>query len=199
MTEAAQLKILRTSPEIRELLERDFDFEPLKVVASSRLFQFSGNGSCELIATDASGGEFALCQSDKSNRPVLYVSSEGQAGIIARSLEEGLSTMAAIPHWHDCLKFSGGGQLDEMRRVFPFSEAEALEEVPHLDSSRRILRIRLELPVLNDPVYSLYSAVTELTPYFPVQGTDGLPFSGLFNKFTVLSNPVWRRKFSELS
>jgi hypothetical protein len=200
VTEADQLNILRTDSEIRGLLEKEFDFRPLRTPAASRLFRLGADDTFELIATDASGGEFAICQSSKaSGRPLLYVSSEGQAGIVACSLEEWLSTMVAIPHWHDCLKFSGGGKLDEMRRVFPFSEAEALQDSPQLESIRKKLRARLELPILTDPVHSLFAAITELSPIFSVLGSDGTPFDGLFNKFTVLSNPTWRRQISGMA
>lgn len=200
MTEADQLNILRTDSEIEGFLEKEFDFRPSRASTASTLFKFGGSDAFELIATDASGSEFAICQSSKiSGRPLLYVSSEGQAGVVARNLEEWLSTMVAIPHWHDCLKFSGGGKLEEMRRVLPFSEAEALQDSPQLESIRKKLRARLELPLLTDPVHSLFMAVTELSPIFPVLGSDGTPFDGLFNKFTVLSNPTWRRQISGMA
>src|SRR5262249_41274640 len=39
----------------------------------------------------------------------------GEAGALAGSLAAGVALMVALPYWRDCLKFSGGGSLDEMR------------------------------------------------------------------------------------
>jgi hypothetical protein len=197
MTEAARLNILRTESSLRPLLERNFDFSPRPAQAKSSLFHLADDASFELIGSDASGGEFVLCASGQlPRRPLLFVSSEGQAGVIGRNLEEGLSTIIAIPFWMDCLKFSGGGQLVEMRRVIPLSEAEMLEDSPRFDSSRQVLKTRLELQPLIDPVQTLHKAVTELSPLFPAYGSDGSQFRTLFNTFTVMSNPQWRRKLS---
>jgi hypothetical protein len=71
-----------------------------------------------------------------------------------------------------------------------------LEDSPRFDSSRQVLKTRLELQPLIDPVQTLHKAVTELSPLFPAYGSDGSQFRTLFNTFTVMSNPQWRRKLS---
>ena len=199
MTEDALLKALRTSSEVQALLKRDFDFYTIQTPDASSHLRVTKGTDYELIATDPSGGEFALCRHKTlTERPLLFASSEGQAGIIGRSLSEGLSIILKIPYWQDCLKFSGGGQLVEMRRVLPFLESDALAYMPHIGSSRQILRKRLALENSVDPVQTLYSAVTELSPSFPFFANDGSMFGSLFNRFgfTVESNAVWRRRLS---
>jgi hypothetical protein len=58
----------------------------------------------------------------------VYASSEGQAGLLASNLAEGLAIVVWLPYWRDRLKLSGGGQLDEMRRAEPYLVREPAEE-----------------------------------------------------------------------
>jgi len=125
---------------------------------------------------------------------MLYASSEGQAGIISRCLESALSTIVDLPYSYDCLKFSGGGQLAEMRRVVPLSESDLIAATPQITSSRQALRALLGLSQIPDSVQALHAAITELSPLYAVCGPDGWQFESLFNKFTVTSNPSWRRR-----
>lgn len=127
---------------------------------------------------------------------MLYASSEGQAGIIARSLETGLSIIIDLPYWQDCLKFSGGGQLAEMRRVIPLSESDLVAATPQIASSRETLRKLLALSRLPDPVQELHAALTELSPLYPVSGSGGWQFEPLFGKYTVISNGAWRQRLT---
>jgi hypothetical protein len=196
MTEATRLEILRSSPEIKRLLERDYEFSPIQASNQSELFRLSQNQSFELIGKDKSGGEFALCKGEASERPLLYASSEGQAGIVGRNLAEGLATIIDIPFWQDCLKFSSDGNLQEMRKAFALSMEDGQDRMGLLKSDAATVRARLALPVLVDPVLSLHSAVSQLSPRFPAYAADGWAFASLFNKFSVTSNPVWRRRLS---
>ena len=194
MNEADLLQEIRSSPGARRMLEVDFDFSPKTASTTSALFEFRDGTTFELVGRDGAGGEFALCRSRTlPARPMLYASSEGQAGILARSLEEGLSLLIDLPFWQDCLKFSGGGQLAEMRRVLPLAESDLVAENPQIAFSRQALRALLGLSPLPDPVQALYASVTELTPAYSVCGSDGSPFDSLFNTFTVMSNYEWRK------
>jgi hypothetical protein len=194
MKESELLKSLRTSSDAKRILY-DFDFTPVASSTPSHLFRFRDATSYEPIGADAAGGEFVLCESRTlPTRPLLYASSEGQAGIIAQSLHDGLSIIIDLPYWQDCLKFSGNGQLAEMRRVVPLAESDLLADRPQTASCRQVLRTLLGLSQLSDPVLALYTAVTELSPHYGVCAQEGWPFEPLFNKFTVKSNPQWRRR-----
>ena len=195
MNEADLLHELRTSSEARKILADDFDFEPVPPSTTSSLFQFNDGTSFELVGIDSTGGEFALCERRSlPTRPLLYASSEGQAGVLARSLESGLSTLVDLPYWYDCLKFSGGGLLAEMRRVVPLSESDLIAENPQIVSRRGALRTILGLAQIPDSVQALHSALTELSPLYLVFGPDDSQFDPLFNRFTVTSNPEWRER-----
>lgn len=195
MNEVALIQVLRTSSEAKRILEYDFDFRSVPIGTKSALFHFNDGTSYELVGTDASGSEFALCERrDLPRRPFLYVSSEGGAGVLARSLESGLAVIIDLPYWHDCLKFSGNGQLAEMRRVVPLSESDLAAETPQVVSKRKTLREHLGISPIPDAIQELHSSLTELSPLYPVSGPDGWAFGTLFGKFTVMSNAEWRRR-----
>lgn len=198
MRETAILELLRTSSEVKRVLERDFDFCPLPPAAEESFFQLSNGTIFEQVGKDGSGGQFVLCDvGHLFARPLLHVSSEGGAGIIGRSLEKGLATIIDLPYWWTCLKYSGDGQLAEMRRVVPLAEQDIVEDKPHIMSSRQNLRMRLGLSQLRHPVEELHSALTDLSPLYPVYASDGSKYGSLCGKFTVMSNPSWRRRLKQ--
>ena len=82
----------------------------------------SGVEQLQQIGSDAAGGAFVLLPPAQR---VLYVSSEGQAGIIAADFEEFIQLIVACPCWHDILKYSANGNLHQMRAA-----AAALEATP---------------------------------------------------------------------
>jgi hypothetical protein len=195
MSESNLLEALRTSPVTKRTLEYDFDFVPVAGATKSALFLGCGSAGYEIIATDASGGEFVLCDAGAlPARPMLYASSEGQTGVIAHSLKSGLSTIIDLPYWQDCLKFSGGGQVAEMRRVIPLAEVDLLTDSPQIESSRHALWAILGLMPLLDPIGELHAALTELSSPYPVRGSGGWQFAPLFGRFTVESNAEWRQR-----
>src|SRR5690349_24052824 len=73
-------------------------------------FTIDGIDTPRQIGSDGSGGALVLLPS----QTVLYVSSEGRAGIIADSFEAFVQLVVARPYWLDILKFSAGGDLQEM-------------------------------------------------------------------------------------
>src|SRR4051812_23683955 len=75
-------------------------------------FTIDGIESPRQIGSDGSGGAFVLLPAQN----VLYVSSEGRAGIIAGTFEAFVQLVVARPYWLDILKFSAGGDPHEMRR-----------------------------------------------------------------------------------
>jgi hypothetical protein len=196
MSEFRLLQALRQSAEARRILEFDFDFRAISSPAIPGLFQLCNNTGYEVIGTDASGGEFALCDAGSLKmRPLLYVSSEGQAGIIARSLENGLSLIIDL-EWGDCLHFSDGGRLAEMRQAATLSESDLVARTPNIMSSRQAVRNLLALTPVSDSVGELHSALVELSPLYPVCAPDGCQFESLFGRFSVMSNGEWRRRLT---
>ncbi|WP_245331886.1 hypothetical protein [Bradyrhizobium sp. NAS80.1] len=120
---------------------------------------------------------------------VLYVSSEGRAGIIAESFEAFVQLVVARPYWLDILKFSAGGDLVEMRRAADVLET-TLDDEDEINEAREEIRGALDLPAANDSVGALYEAVAASDAI--VRATDGSPFTTLFNRFSIDNNPMLR-------
>lgn len=146
-------------------------------------FTIDGVESPRQIGSDGSGGAFVLLPS----RNVLYVSSEGRAGIVADSFEAFIQLVVAHPYWLDILKFSAGGDLQEMRRAADALEATLEDDV---NEAREEIRGGLDLPEADDPVGALYEAVAASDAI--VRATDGSPFTTLFNRFSIDNNPMLR-------
>ncbi|MBW7966267.1 hypothetical protein [Bradyrhizobium sp. BR 10261] len=146
-------------------------------------FTIDGIESPRQIGSDASGGAFVLLPSQH----VLYVSSEGRAGIIAESFEAFIQLVVARPYWLDILKFSAGGDLQQMQRAADALEATLEDDV---NEAREEIRGRLDLPEADDPVGALYEAVAASDAI--VRATDGSPFTTLFNRFSIDNNPMLR-------
>ncbi|MGX1319124.1 hypothetical protein AB7M17_002577 [Bradyrhizobium sp. USDA 377] len=148
-------------------------------------FTIDGIESPRQIGSDGSGGAFVLLPS----QTVLYVSSEGRAGIIAESFEAFIQLVVARPYWLDILKFSAGGDPAEMRRAADALEA-TLDDEDEINEAREDIRRSLDLPEADDPVGALYEAVAASDAI--VRATDGSPFTTLFNRFSIDNSPMLR-------
>lgn len=148
-------------------------------------FTIDGVESPRQIGSDGSGGAFVLLPT----RDVLYVSPDGRAGIIAESFEAFIQLVVARPYWLDILRFSAGGDLQEMRRAADALEA-TLDNEDDVNEAREEIRIRLDLPKADDPVSALYEAVAASDAI--VRATDGSPFTTLFNRFGIDNHPMLR-------
>jgi hypothetical protein len=148
-------------------------------------FTIDGVESPNQIGSDASGGAFVLLPT----RNVLYVSSEGRAGIIAETFEAFIQLVVARPYWLDILKFSAGGDLEQMRRAADALEA-TLDDEDDVNEAREEILLRLNLPPAADPVSALYEAVAASDAI--VRATDSSPFTTLFNRFSIDNNPMLR-------
>ncbi len=180
---------LSTNTETQERLGDTCDFEVATDPHEPAAFTVEGAEGIHRIGRDGAGGEFVLLS---GSRGVLYISSEGQAGIVAADFEELIALFVACPYWRDILKFSGNGKLAEMRRA-----AVALERMygdEELEEARAFLKAELGLPDPDDPVGALYRAVS--TSEVVVRGPDG-PHLSLFNSFTVDNNRFLRDFLSD--
>lgn len=148
-------------------------------------FTIDGVESPQQIGSDGSGGAFMLLPSQN----VLYVSPDGRAGIIAENFEAFIQLVVARPYWLDILKFSAGGDLQEMRRAADALEA-TLDNEDDVNEAREEIRTQLDLSEADDPVGALYEAVAASDAI--VRATDGSPFTTLFNRFSIDSNPMLR-------
>ncbi len=145
-------EILRAKKEIRDMLWR-FDF----VVVDNReygpvWFYTAPLEPFEIVAQRSTGCVYALTG---AQRHVLLATSEGQAGIMAASLQECLELVIAHPYWQDVLRF-GKGDLPGMK---------------------------LGLAEPRDPLKLLHHAVMVLGAKVIVRDSDGYPSEPLAGRF----------------
>ncbi|MEU8082873.1 hypothetical protein AB0B57_04450 [Micromonospora sp. NPDC049101] len=169
---------------LRELVE--FDVEDVVSVDASTA-RLSSSVSLRVIACDSTGGRFFLVGTEASSRPVLYADSEGSAGLIGPSLAITLATIVALPNWRDLLKFSGGGDLHQMRRAQARLQEGMRQWHPDLDQLQSLLVGELELDVLDDPVLTFWQSAraTDPTVAFINDDDGGLPWGPLFGEGTI--------------
>jgi hypothetical protein len=163
----ALLDTLLADDDVCNALAWPIDFDLKAATDDTEWFTLTPKLETRPVASDGTGGLFLLCGRHQN---VLHLISEGQAGIVARDLTEAIGLMAEYPYWRDLLKFSGGGVVEEMRRVAPYLERELQADSPEISDVRALLRERLAL-----------------------EARAGNRFDSLFNTFTVASNRAWRR------
>jgi hypothetical protein len=176
-------EILRANKEIRDMLWR-FDF----VVVDNKeygpvWFDIAPLEPFEIVAQRSTGCVYALTG---AQRHVLLATSEGQAGIMAASLQECLELVIAYPYWQDVLR-AGKGDLSEMRQVLRDRieqfEEEALDDNPEIEEFRPLLRAQLGLAWPRDPLKLLHHAVTVVGAKVIVRDSDGYPSEPLAGRF----------------
>lgn len=148
-----------------------------------------------MVAADGAGGNFFLVDAPArsvadaptgTTRPLLYADSEGSAGLLGPDLATALATLVALPNWHDHLKFSADGDLDQMRRSHERLLPMVAEDWPRLAEERAAISEALHLPLLDDPVAALWRAVTATEPDFVLLDADtGERWDSLFGPYTI--------------
>lgn len=175
---------LARMPRITALLARLCDFSPLQE-APPGWFALEPNRPFEVFGRDASGGRFLHLPAPPEPQAVLYVSSKGEAGAIAETVEEALAMMAALPYWRDCLKFSRGGELAAMYAAAEQFEEALRTEEPKIARLRQDILIGLRRPSSAAPLERLHEMVRRGSGVAVVSATDRTAFASLFNTFSV--------------
>jgi hypothetical protein len=177
---------LAANAELVERLVWNFDLRIDTAPPGPAGFVIEGVSYLDPIGGEGAGGWFVRLPDAR----ILYISSEGKAGTIASDLNTFLQLTIAHPYWKDLLKFSGGGELTEMRRAAGPLEAMTLEEEEDLGEAREFVRSGLKLPEPEDAVGALHQAVS--TSKLVVRSPDGSACAGLFGSFTIDDNPMLR-------
>jgi len=185
-------KRLTGNSAVVDTLGWPFDFEICEPHLLSNDWPISLSEELVVLAEDGSGGAYCIQEKiDPEESSVIFLSSEGQAGKVAENLTEFLTIMVALPYWRDLLKFSAGGELEEMRKAIPFLNAEILEDEPEILSKKKLISKALNLPTLADPVQTLFNSV-KLGTAMEINAVDGSSYEGLFNTFSVNDNRAWK-------
>jgi hypothetical protein len=163
VTDRELLDVIDRTPWIADSLTL-FDFEvgraadgPVQSVA------LDGGQQLEPIAGDSTGGCFMLVGTG-TVRPVLYVGSEGEGGLIAHSLREALALLVGVSSLHDATTFPiEQDQGRALRDYLARTDDEIREDRPDLDAARDRLRKALGLPPVDDDLLrSLHAVAADL-------------------------------------
>ncbi|MCI0642691.1 MAG: hypothetical protein L0Y72_13055 [Gemmataceae bacterium] len=180
---------LLKSPKAAALLDELCDFQALDEPPPD-WFVLASEEPLQVVGRDGAGGRFCLHQPPSGGSALLFVSSEGEAGVIAGSLAAGVAMMAALPYWRDCLKFSSGGRLDEMRRAQGEFESQLRARRPNIDEVRGLLFRALGVSAPDTPLEALHEAVSGSGSRQVVATRDRNPFASLFNTFDLPDRPA---------
>ncbi|MGI5503329.1 hypothetical protein [Lentzea sp. CA-135723] len=184
--------VLGEQPWVAEMLAQVFDFDVSRGDEVGGLETSSG-WVLRPIAGDLAGGSFFLCGPAEFGDAVVYVSSEGQAGVISGSLQEALELIVGLPCWQDCLTFSGDGDAAVMAAAARYSMKEFVARNPELPVLQRRISDTLSLEVLgaSELVDRLHGAVASTQPDYAISDEDG-EYETLFGSFRPERNPKWR-------
>jgi hypothetical protein len=163
--------------DIQERLRQACDFDVGLGYGVPSWCSVDGGEHLEVVARDSTGGEFIMMT---PSRRVLFVSSEGDAGVIAADRDELIALVAACPYWRDLLSLSGAGSLVEMRRAAPVLELSWLDEDEEFAEIHEFLKSRLGLADADDPIGRLHRAVSASDVV--VRAPDGNPAVPLFKR-----------------
>jgi hypothetical protein len=169
-------------PKLIRDLAYHFDFDLGRSTGDHSWVTLNPPFKYDALAGDSTGGLFLAYGNGRlEERPVLYVSSEGQVGKIADNLDAALGVILMLPHWMDVLKFSDGGELSAMRKTAAGLGEVNEEDNPDLPEVRDRIFTELQLTKPNDPVALLHAAVlqTDCT----VIAKDGWKYESLFGGF----------------
>jgi len=176
--------------EVVEALAWPFDFAIREIPNDPFWFSVRPKMSLTPIAGEGAGGIYATVD---NTGEILFVDSEGAGSIVAPTLEAFILILVCHPYWRDLLKFSGSGSLQEMRRTLPLAEREYFEHQREAVGLADSLRTALHLPDKRDMVDVLHASVTSSEQKIQLLAPDGSKLRSLFNKFTAMNNPAWRR------
>jgi hypothetical protein len=157
MDDNTLLSVIRSSQHLADQLAW-FDFDLDRTVNGPPEQVHLANGEpLEMIAGDASGGAFMLAGVAAPSRPVVYVGSEGEGGLIAANLRDALALVVGLSSIHDAtarpLGTDGGAGL---RAWLAECDEGLREDSPEIDAVRAQVRAELDLPAADGLLESLH-------------------------------------------
>jgi hypothetical protein len=167
---AVTIEMLQADAEVRKALGQACDFR-VDDARGLDWFAIDGVERYDTIGRDGTGGVFALYGPQQR---VLYVSSGGQAGVIAASLDELIALLIACPYWQTLLSVAGACTMSELRRAAPIIEQVFLDgDDSGNEDCREFVRATLDIALGGDALKALHHAVTVLGKDVVVRAPHG--------------------------
>ncbi|WP_037911175.1 hypothetical protein [Actinacidiphila yeochonensis] len=186
------LSLVQNAPEIGLLLRSSFHFDIGRKHHGEGMRLASG-APLEPIAGESAGGAYFLCAEQDGRRPVVFASSEGEGGLIADDLADALEIIIGL-EWHDCLSFSGGGEVEVMQESARHLHRLRDQRNPGLgkDAARVAAALSLRVVPVPDLVVRLHAAASRTEPDHVVADDQGQAFDPLFGEYTEPRQGGWR-------
>jgi hypothetical protein len=111
---------------------------------------------------------------------LLYISSEGEAGVVAADFDELLTLVVLCPFWRDLLAYAHGGDVEAMRQALARLEEIGVDD--EIDEAREFLKAELQVQEPDDLVGQLHCMAS--TSGFVVRAPDGNPAAPLLGRYS---------------
>ncbi|GAA1829998.1 hypothetical protein GCM10009682_55970 [Luedemannella flava] len=159
---------IRSTPWIAELLVL-FDFDIARVADGPvEEVRLETGEPLEMVAGDGTGGAFMLVGSGPT-RPVVYVGSEGEGGLIATNFADALALVVGLSNIHDATAMPIGADGGAALRAWLAKTDDELREYwPTLDEDRVRAREVLGLREADGPLLEALHAAAADERYRPI-------------------------------
>ncbi|MBT2438743.1 hypothetical protein J7E93_01095 [Streptomyces sp. ISL-36] len=186
------LALIQNTPDIHGLLRSPFGFDIGRKAYGDGLRLASG-APLEPIAGESAGGAYFLCAEEDGRRPVVFASSEGEGGLIADDLADALEIIIGL-EWQDCLRFSGGGDVEVMQLSAQHLERSLARGNPEIATERAQVAAALSLRLVPvaDLVLRLQEAASRTEPDYVVTTEDGEAYDPPFGELSEPRHGGWR-------
>ena len=181
------LEALRSTPAICQLLGQYFDVEIGPHYAED-WYRIPDEDGYDSFGAEGAGGRYIQLQSGK----VLFIDSEGSAGVVAETLVEYLSLAINAAYWASMLHYSAGGQLAPMQTAERLLQSMACDEEDWPVAIRQSLNQALGITPLSSYADRLHQAVYNHAAQPLVLAPDGYAYDKLFGDFQPSDNLLWR-------
>ncbi|MDH6710168.1 hypothetical protein P3T27_006917 [Kitasatospora sp. MAA19] len=164
------VRLLRTRSDLARLATFPFDFDVDRAEHGEAVHLASG-APLEAVAGDDTGGTYFVC----TDESVLYASSEGEAGLVADSVDEALEVLIGLPGWRDYTILDP--HADDAMLTAAVARAEddlRASYAPALDADRNTLLAGLGLRHVPQPalIRRLHEALLRTEPDFLLLNAD---------------------------
>ncbi|MCC9309312.1 hypothetical protein LN042_19865 [Kitasatospora sp. RB6PN24] len=188
MTGHRALRLLRERPDLAQLAAYPFnvDIDRADHVEEVRL---ASGAALEAVAGDDTGGTYFVC----ADGAVLYAGSEGEAGLIADSVDGALEVLIGLPCWHDYTDLDPQADDVELAAKVAESEEEFSEYYgPDLDADRDALLAALGLRRFPQPelIRRLQRSLLRTEPDHLLLNAEGLCAYTLMDRLP--RPPLWQ-------
>jgi len=162
--------------DLTKVFDKYFDFRIEDVSLLSDRWQLISESKVSVFGSDSTGSVFGvLGEGDIELLPVVYLSSEGQAGVIAKTIKEFIELIVFLPAWRDLIYSETEAEITQTAKEIEESMQEILPDLP-------CMKIKVSgLLQLNDKLVIRNLAKVVNNAYLPkVWGDDGEEFGSLF-------------------